>query len=134
MHDMDTERALFEFLARRIDAATSKLLQAPPTRPPWTSTPLALERVRAAVKAAGVESDLERLVHELMRGFAHNLLALMDGAFDLEHGEIVLVADGIVLGDGLHERFFAYLDETGRLPERESSAVDQMFPPTEPTS
>jgi hypothetical protein len=75
-------------------------------------------RASRALAAGGLSSEeLKGLIYRMLRAQAHSFLVMLDGGTALaEKGRVQLVDEqGQPLGDGLHEAFFDYLDDIGRL-------------------
>lgn len=116
---MDT--LLFEDIATALDywaklAAESLTVENIDSK--WAEHAQAFESVRAALQARGVAPEhVESVFRESFAGLLNSVLTILDGGTKMaETGRLHLVDDaGNSLGEGLNERFYAHLFETGRM-------------------
>ena len=81
----------------------------------WSENLEQFQRLNQALE--GRTDDLRTVLAEAMSGLLHNVLVTMDGgSSSAESGRVYPAdAEGRVLEDGLHERFYEHLLDTGRM-------------------
>ena len=118
---ISSKQAMFEDIAEAVDSwssASASALARIDADTTWIDDQDSLTSLRTALLEAEVlESDVEKIMSECLRGLAVSFLTIFDGGTKLaECGRIYVVDEnGDRLGEGLHDDFVSYLLDSGRM-------------------
>lgn len=81
----------------------------------WTQNEDAFRSLQTLLHDKGASHEVRIVLQELMYGFAHSVLCILDGATEMaSHGRVYAVDEvGNRLGEGLHEEYPGFLFERG---------------------
>jgi hypothetical protein len=115
----DVLRAFFEDLAREVDRATRSAREAMLRNdgPAWAEDPRPFNVLREKLRSEDEIDAFASAARDFVYVALHSTLVAIDGgSASAEVGRVWLVDEGgRRLGEGLHESFFDYLFETGRM-------------------